>query len=216
MIPFTTVSGPAAPLMQQNVDTDIIIRIEYLMDLDDEALGQKCFAVWRYREDGSENPDFVLNQEPWRGAPILLAGSNFGCGSSREGAVTALAAMGVRAVIAPSFGAIFYNNCLQNGLLPIQLASEKVDAFAEIAKVTPGAPFTIDLETQLISPPQGALAVPFALDEMRRHALLHGLDDLGLTLERIDDIAAFQKQDAIRRPWVYLDRASTEVNRIKS
>jgi len=206
MNPFTTVSGPAAPLMRQNVDIDIMIRIEYLMDLDDAALGAHCFEVWRYRDDGSENPDFVFNQAPWRNAPILLAGSNFGCGSSREGAVTAIAAMGIRVVIAPSFGVTFYNNCIQNRLLPIQLESDVVDNFANIARATPEAPFEVNLHTKLVTPPD-ADAVAFDMDEMRRQGLLQGLDDLGLTLKRVVEIDDYQQQDATRRPWGCLDKA---------
>jgi len=204
MKPFTVVTGPAAPLMVQNVDTDIMIRIERLMDLDDSELGPYCFEVWRYHEDGSENSDFVLNQKPWRDAPILLAGSNFGCGSSREGAVTALVAMGVRTVIAPSFGGIFFNNCLQNGILPIQLPDEVVEFLAETARTNPNTPFEVNLNTKQIIPPCSSEPVSFDLDEKSRLGLLLGLDDLGLTLERNAEITNFQKEDEIRRPWVYL------------
>lgn len=202
MTPFTTVRGRAAPLMAQNVDTDIIIRIQRLTDLERDELGPYAFESWRYRPDGSENPDFLLNQTPWRGAPILLAGPNFGCGSSREGAVWALAGTGVRCVIAPSFGGIFYNNCFQNALLPVRLPAETVEEFAETARARPDGEFEVDLTRKMVTAPDGT-EVAFDLDEMRRQGLLQGLDDLGLTLERLPEIAAFQRADAQRRPWIY-------------
>jgi 3-isopropylmalate/(R)-2-methylmalate dehydratase small subunit len=153
--PLTTVSGPAAPLMAANVDTDVIIRIQRLSDLEPEALGPFAFEAWRYDENGRERPDFVLNRPEWRRAPILLAGPNFGCGSSREGAVWALNAAGVRVVVAPSFGGIFRNNCYQNATLPLVLPPETVEAFAGIARTEPEAPFTVDLERQVVVPPDG-------------------------------------------------------------
>ena len=200
---FTTVSGPAAPLMEANVNTDVIIRIERLSEVDSEALAPFAFEAWRFDEAGAEKADFVLNQPPWRGAPILLAGANFGCGSSREGAVHALNCIGVRAVIAPSFGGIFRNNCYQNGTLPVVLPEDVVAGFAEIARTQPEAPFTIDLERQVVVPPNGA-PVPFAIDGLRKQALMKGLDDLGLTAERLPEIAAFQARDRDARPWVWL------------
>lgn len=203
MDPFTSLSGPAAPLMAQNVDTDVIIPIRRLTDYGRDELQPYAFESWRYLSDGSENPDFVLNQQPWRGAPILLAGPNFGCGSSREGAVWALKCMGVRSVIAPSFGGIFFNNMFQNGMLPVVLPAETVAQFAEISRTEPGVPFTVDLERKVVVPPNGA-PVPFETDEMRRQGLLQGLDDLGLTLKRETEIAAFQAADAERRPWIYM------------
>ena len=202
MQPFTTLHSVAAPLMAQNVDTDIIIRIEALANLERRELGPHAFAAWRYLPDGSENPDFVMNQAPWRGAPIILAGPNFGCGSSREAAVWALAGMGVRCVIAPSFGNIFYNNCFQNGVLPVALPRETVEQFAEIARAQPEAPFTVDLERKVVVPPNGR-PIPFDLDELRRQGLLHGLDDLGLTLKRTAEIDSFQQRDRAARPWIY-------------
>ncbi len=202
MTPVSRIHGRAAPLMAQNVDTDVIIRIERLTDLERDQLGPYGFESWRYLEDGSENPDFLLNRPEWRGAPILLAGPNFGCGSSREGAVWALWGMGVRCVIAPGFGGIFYNNCFQNGVLPIRLPMETVETLAEVARAAPEAEFTADLEAKTVTPP-GLDPIPFELDELRRQNLLHGLDDLGLTLGRLDEIAAFQKADAARRPWIH-------------
>ncbi|MEM9140806.1 MAG: 3-isopropylmalate dehydratase small subunit, partial [Pseudomonadota bacterium] len=163
------------------MDTDVIIRIERL-ELDREALSPYAFEAWRYTSEGVENPDFVLNQDAWRGAPILLAGPNFGCGSSREGAVWALAATGIRAVIAPSFGGIFRNNCYQNGVLPVVLPEAVVQELAEIAKMQPEAPFTVDLERQVVVPPNGA-PLGFEIDALRRRGLMAGLDDLGLTAQ---------------------------------
>jgi 3-isopropylmalate/(R)-2-methylmalate dehydratase small subunit len=202
MQPLVSVSGPAAPLMAANVDTDVIIRIERLSDLDRDALGPYAFEAWRYDEEGRERPDFVLNQPPWRGAPILLAGPNFGCGSSREGAVWALNAAGIRVVVAPSFGGIFRNNCYQNATLPLALPAETVEAFARIARTQPEAPFSVDLERQVVAPPNGA-PVHFELDALRRRALLSGVDDLGLTAEHGPRIAAFQERDRAARPWVW-------------
>ncbi len=202
MTPLTTVSGPAAPLMAENVNTDVIIRIERLTLVARDALGPYAFEAWRTRPDGAPDPDFVLNQPAWANAPILLAGANFGCGSSREGAVWALNCLGVRVVIAPSFGAIFANNCYQNGTLPVVLPAETVETFAAIARAQPGAPFTVDLEGRVVVPPNGA-PVPFEIDELRRQSLLTGLDDIGRTTQRLDEIAAFQAADSIVRPWVH-------------
>lgn len=200
---FESVSGPAAPLMAQNVDTDVIIRIERLSDFGRDALEPYAFEAWRFDAEGAERPEFVLNQSPWRGAPILLAGANFGCGSSREGAVWALNCIGVRAVIAPSFGGIFRNNCYQNGTLPVELPEDVIAQFAEIARTQPDAPFTVDLERQMVVPPNGE-PVPFAIDGLRRQALMKGLDDLGLTAERLPDIAAFEERDKTARAWAWL------------
>ena len=202
MTPLTTVSGRAAPLMAENVNTDVIIRIERLTLVARDALAPYAFEPWRTRPDGTPDPDFVLNQPAWADAPILLAGANFGCGSSREGAVWALNCLGVRAIIAPSFGAIFASNCYQNGTLPVILPAETVETFAEIARAQPQAPFTVDLERKVVVPPNGA-PVPFEIDELRRRSLLTGLDDIGLTTQRLDEIAAYQAADRNARPWVY-------------
>jgi len=202
MTPLTVVSGPAAPLMAENVNTDVIIPMAASSKFVGDALGPYGFGPWRYREDGSENPDFVLNQPPWRGASILLAGPNFGCGSSRETAVWALNGMGIRVIIAASFGGIFANNCYQNGTLPVVLPAATVEAFAEIARAQPEAPFTVDLERKVVVPPNGA-PVAFEIDELRRQSLLTGLDDIGMTARRLPEIAAFQAADRTRRPWVY-------------
>jgi 3-isopropylmalate/(R)-2-methylmalate dehydratase small subunit len=202
MTPLTTISGPAAPLMAQNVNTDIIIRIERLSLLKRDELGPHAFEAWRYNADGTPDPDFVLNKAAWANAPILLAGVNFGCGSSREGAIWALNCLGIRAIIAPSFGAIFANNCYQNGTLPVVLPAETVEAFAKIALAQPDAPFTIDLNRKVVVPPNGT-PIPFQIDELRRQSLLTGLDDIGMTTQRLAEIAAFQITDHAARPWVY-------------
>ncbi len=203
MEPFNSVSGPAAPLMAQNVDTDVIIRIERLSDFARDELEPYAFEAWRFDTDGAERADFIMNQAPWRGAPILLAGANFGCGSSREGAVWALNCIGVRAVIAPSFGGIFRNNCYQNGTLPIELPEEVIEGFAEIARTQPDAPFTVDLDRQVVVPPNGD-PVPFKIDGLRRQALMKGFDDLGLTAQRTPEIEAFEVRDKAARAWAWL------------
>ena len=202
MTPLTTISGPAAPLMASNVNTDVIIRIERLSLMARDQLGPYAFEAWRTRPDGTPDPDFVLNQPAWADAPILLAGANFGCGSSREGAVWALNCLGIRAVIAPSFGAIFASNCYQNGTLPVVLPAETVETFAKITRAQPQAPFTVDLARKVVVPPNGP-PVPFAIDELRRQSLLTGCDDIGRTTQRLDEIVAFQAADRERRPWVH-------------
>ena len=202
MTPLETVTGPAAPLMAENVNTDVIIRIERLALLERDELGPYAFEAWRNRPDGTPDPDFVLNQAPWTAAPILIAGANFGCGSSREGAVWALNGAGIRAVIAPSFGAIFQNNCYQNATLPVVLPAAVVANFAEIARTQPEAPFTVDLKRQVVVPPNGD-PVPFEIDALRRDALLSGQDAIQMTLTRRDEISRYQAADKLRRPWVY-------------
>jgi 3-isopropylmalate/(R)-2-methylmalate dehydratase small subunit len=203
---FTRLEGVAMPLMRQNVDTDVVIRIERLVSLPKEELGPYCFESIRYLADGSENPDFVGNQPPYRGAPIVLAAANFGCGSSREGAVWALMGMGVKAVIAPSYGDIFFNNCFQNGLLPVPLPLADVELLAEETRASPGnARVTIDLERQVVVSPRGR-EIRFEIDPKRRKAMLDGLDDIGITLTYGDQIAAWQAKDHAERPWVWMGR----------
>ena len=194
MTPFTTLTGVAAPLLRDDIDTDVILRIERLTGTTRESMGAVAFETWRIRPDGSENPDFVLNQPRFRNAPILLAGANFGCGSSREGAVWAIMGLGVRCVLAESFGDIFYNNCFQNGLLPACLPRPALDGLA-------GQVVTVDLDSQTVTGPGGA--VPFAIEPMRKAALLGGLDEIGLTLQHADAIAAYQAADRVARPWVW-------------
>jgi 3-isopropylmalate/(R)-2-methylmalate dehydratase small subunit len=199
--PFTTVTGPAAWLPQPNLDTDVIIRIERLTELARGELGPYCLESLRYRADGSEDPDFVMNRPAFRGAPILVAGDNFGCGSSREGAVWALQEVGVRCVIASSFGDIFYSNCFQNGILPIRLAHAEVESIA--AACADGAALTVDLANQSLWPPSGQ-PIAFKVDALRRDGLLHGLDDIGLTLKDDEAIRAWQAKDRTARPWAWL------------
>lgn len=197
---FTTLQGPAAPLLQPNIDTDVIIRIERLANVERAALGRYALEALRYGADGTEIPEFVLNQPAFRDAPILLVGPNFGCGSSREGAVWALEARGIRCVIGESFGDIFFANCFQNGVLPLRFSAAIV---AEIARQTAGgASLMIDLAEQKLRLPNGEI-LPFEVDPMRREALLEGLDDIGQTLKRSELIAAWQQQDRQARPWVW-------------
>ena len=198
---FRIEQGMAAPLMQANIDTDVIIRIERLTQGDRNRLGPYALEALRYLPDGGEDPSCVLNQPKFRGAPFLLAGPNFGCGSSREGAVTALMQMGLRAVVAESFGDIFYANCFQNGLLPIRLPEATVEALAAEA-LRDDRPFTIDLVEQVVRTPGGAV-VAFEIDPMRRESLLEGLDDVRLTLRHAPDIEAWQARDRRERPWVW-------------
>jgi 3-isopropylmalate/(R)-2-methylmalate dehydratase small subunit len=202
---FTKVTGVAAPLMRQNVDTDLVIRIERLVsNTGREGLGPYCFEQIRFKADGSEDPSCVFNQAPYRGAPIILAADNFGCGSSREGAVWALAGMGVKAVIAPSYGDIFFNNCFQNGVLPVKLPIEEVERLAEETRASPGnARVTVDLENCQVISPTGR-TIPFEVDARRQHALLNGLDDIAQTMTHKDAIAAWQGADKSARPWVWL------------
>ncbi|MGC1175240.1 3-isopropylmalate dehydratase small subunit [Polaromonas sp.] len=197
---FTTLRGAAAPLLRANIDTDIIIRIERLTTLTKDQFGAYAFEALRFRSDGSEDPDCVFNQPLFRNAPILLAGDNFGCGSSREGAVTALQSLGLRCVIAPSFGDIFFSNCFQNGVLPIRLSAPEVDALA--AACAHGEPLSVDLERQAIRTAAGAETV-FSVDPLRREGLLHGLDDIDLTLKDDALINAWQQADRQCRPWAW-------------
>ena len=200
---FIRITGIAAPLMGPNIDTDVIIPIDDCVSVPRAEQGRCAFRAWRYRTDGSDNPDFVLNRTPFREAVILLAGINFGCGSSREPAVWALMGLGIRAIVAPSFGDIFYNNCFQNGVLPIILPEETVRAIASQVEAAPDAPMTVDLENCIITNARD-FRVPFSIDELRRTALLEGLDEIGMTLKREPRIAAWQDSDRLRRPWVYI------------
>lgn len=204
MKPFRVLAATAAPLLHDNIDTDVIIRIEKLVGLSDRGeLGRWCFGALRYLPDGSENPEFVLNQAPYRKSEVLLAGTNFGCGSSREGAVWAMMQMGLRTVLAPSFGEIFYSNCFQNGMLPVVLARPLIEKI--VSELNPGTEttsVTVDLERQLVVSPRGS-EYRFEIPALRRQALLEGLDDIGLTLKRETSIAAHQMRDRQRRPWIY-------------
>jgi 3-isopropylmalate/(R)-2-methylmalate dehydratase small subunit len=201
---FTVLTAIAAPILRENIDTDAVVRIERLWGaVPRDQLGAYCFETWRYRPDKTENPDFVLNQPPYRVAKILLTGANFGCGSSREGAVWALAGQGIRCVIAPSFGDIFRNNCFQNGLLPVAMDYARIEAIARQVEADPAAnQVTVDLQANEVIAPDGT-RTPFSIPQLRREALLEGLDEVELTQKREPEIAAFQKRDAARRPWIY-------------
>ncbi|NMJ40094.1 3-isopropylmalate dehydratase small subunit [Roseomonas sp. JC162] len=200
---FTTVSGPAAPMLSANVDTDVIIPIQRLVGTGRSGLGPYAFERLRYNKDGSDNPDFVLNRPQYRDSPILLAGPNFGCGSSREGAVWALMGMGFRAVLAPSFGDIFFNNCFQNGMLPIALPEETIRQIATETEAAQGARHTrVDLARQVVVTPDGH-EIPFTVDARKRDALLEGLDDIALTLRLQDRINAWYAADRTARPWAW-------------
>jgi 3-isopropylmalate/(R)-2-methylmalate dehydratase small subunit len=200
---FTTVTGPAIPLMAANVDTDVIIPIQRLVGTGRDGLGPHAFERLRYNADGSDNMDFIPNREPYRGSPILLAAENFGCGSSREGAVWALMGMGVRCVVAPSFGDIFFANCFQNGLLPVRLPIEEIRRIAEETEAGPGnARTTVDLARQVVVTPTGR-EIPFQVDGRKKEAMLQGLDDIALTLKQANAIAAWKARDKAARGWAW-------------
>ena len=192
MEPFVTITGVVAPLDRANVDTDQIIPAVYLKRIERSGFEDALFSSWRYLEDGSPNRDFVLNVPDYQSASILVAGHNFGCGSSREHAPWALHDYGIRSIIASSFADIFYNNCLQNGLLPIQLPEETVREIMEYAKARPGVRLNVDLEAQRIWSEDEFISAGFEIDPFRRHCLLNGLDDIGLTLQHEADIAAYE------------------------
>lgn len=199
---FTQLSALAAPLMRPNIDTDAIIPVKRLIGYQRHELGAFALEPYRFRADGSENPDFVLNQPRYRGAKILVTAENFGCGSSRESAVWALMAYGFRCVIAPGFGDIFTNNAFQNGLLLIRLPREEVDRIAEGLGGAPSPAMAIDLQSCTITTPAGR-QLEFQIDGERRQALLEGRDEIAMTLLRDADIAAFQSHDRVARPWIY-------------
>ena len=208
MKPFTILDAKAAPLMRQNVDTDTVIPIHRLRDVAQADLGPYAFEPWRYLPDRSDNPAFPLNQEAYKGAEIIVADNNFACGSSREGAVWAIMGMGVRCVIAPSFGPIFFNNCFQNGVLPIELPRAEVLAIAaELEAATrPGSNseprLAVDLHNRTVTTPSGR-KISFHVDGIRRDALLKGLNEVALTLTREAEIAAHQVKARARTPWLY-------------
>ena len=210
---FIRLTGAAAPLMRSNVDTEVVIPIHRLIGFSAAELGRFAFEPWRYAADGSENPDFPLNQLRYRQAKILVAGENFGCGSSREHAVWALHAFGLRCVIAPSFGDIFFANCFQNGVLPIRLAKDEVDRLAAEIEAAAAPTVTVDLEAQTITTPAGRV-IAFDIDGERRHGLLQGLDEIGLTLELDPAIRAHQKRDRVERPWIYRTEENDRVARV--
>src|SRR6266446_6367404 len=197
---FTKLSGIAAPLPMSNVDTDMIIPKQFLKTIKRTGLGKNLFDELRYEMDGREKPEFVLNKPAYRKAQILVTGENFGCGSSREHAPWALLDFGIRCVIAASFADIFYNNCFKNGILPIKLPQQVVDELMDDAKKGANARLTIDLAGQTITRPDGGV-VKFDIDPFRKHCLLNGLDDIGLTLVKKDRIDSYESQMKAARPW---------------
>jgi 3-isopropylmalate/(R)-2-methylmalate dehydratase small subunit len=201
---FTVVRGPAAPLMLPDVNTDVISPAHS----GKSGMALSAFAPLRYLPDGEDDPSFVLNREPFRKAPILLAAHNFGCGSSRESAVWSLRAIGITCVIATSFGDIFFGNCFQNGVLPIVLDEHIVKALAEEA--ADGSSVEVDLRNCLVRFPRGS-TLPFTVDPLRRQQLLEGLDDLDVGLLRRSEVRAFQQADRVRRPWIYQVADATTV-----
>ena len=198
---FNSLTGVAAPLPLINTDTDMIIPKQFLKTIKRTGLGVNLFSEMRYKDDGSEKPDFILNQKAYRDTQVLVAGENFGCGSSREHAPWAINDFGIKCIIAPSFADIFYNNCFKNGILPIVLPPEEVDVFMKDAEKGSNARISIDLETQTVTSSEG-VAFNFKVDPFRKHCLMNGLDDIDLTLEKQASIQNFEQQAAVSRPWV--------------
>src|SRR3954466_13066576 len=203
---FTKLEGVAAPLKMVNIDTDMIIPKNYLKTVKRTGLGKGLFAEKRYNEDGSENPDFVLNKPAYRNAKIIVADDNFGCGSSREHAPWALLDYGIRCVISTSFGDIFYNNCFKNGVLPIKVSPEDLEKLFDDAERGSNATLSIDLEAQEIRGPDGGM-IRFEIDPFRKHCMLNGLDDVGLTMVKKDKIDPYESRAKAPRPWAYLSAA---------
>ncbi len=197
---FVKLTGVAAPLPVVNIDTDMIIPKDYLKTIKRTGLGTGLFAEARYLEDGTPNPDFVLNKPAYQNAKILVAGDNFGCGSSREHAPWALLDFGIRCVISTSFADIFYNNCFKNGILPIIVSHDDLDKLMDDAGRGSNSTLTIDLESQEIHGPDGG-TITFEIDSFKRHCMLNGLDDIGLTLEKATSIDRFEKSNAETHPW---------------
>ena len=211
MEPFRVLTGLVAPLDRANVDTDAIIPKQFLKSIKRSGFGPNLFDAWRYLDRGEpgmddaqrpRNPDFVLNDPRYQGAAILLARRNFGCGSSREHAPWALLDYGFRAVIAPSFADIFYNNCCKNGLLPVVLTGHEVDRLFADTAAFPGFRLTIDLDRQTVATPDGSMSFGFEIEPFRKHCLLNGLDDIGLTLAHADEIRAFEAKRLAEQPWL--------------
>ncbi|SFU15101.1 3-isopropylmalate dehydratase small subunit [Sedimentitalea nanhaiensis] len=198
---FTTLTGVAAPMPLINIDTDMIIPKNFLKTIKRSGLGVNLFDEMRYDDNGAEKPDFVLNKPAYRNAEILVAGDNFGCGSSREHAPWAIKDFGIRCVISTSFADIFFNNCFKNGILPIVLPQEDVDKLMDDAERGANAILTVDLEAQTITGPDGG-TIGFEVDAHKKHCLLEGLDDIDLTLEKAGAIKSFESRAAMERPWV--------------
>jgi 3-isopropylmalate/(R)-2-methylmalate dehydratase small subunit len=201
---FTRLTGVAAPMPMINIDTDMIIPKGHLKTIKRTGLGKALFDEMRYNADGSEKPDFVLNQTAYRKAQVIVAGANFGCGSSREHAPWALLDFGIRCVIAPSFADIFHNNCFKNGILPIALPQEICDRLMEDARKGANATLTIDLEKEEITRPDGEV-IGFRIDPFRRHCLLNGLDDIGLTMQKSKDVDSYETRQKAGQPWLAMN-----------
>lgn len=208
---FTLLTGIVAPLDRSNVDTDAIIPKQFLKSIKRSGFGPNLFDAWRYLDTGKPgmdnsqrplNPDFMLNQPRYQGARILLARENFGCGSSREHAPWALQDFGIRAIIAPSYADIFFNNCFKNGVLPIVLDAGVVDGLFKEVEANEGYQLTVDLEAQTIATPTGE-SISFDVEAFRKHCLLNGLDDIGLTLQHVDDIRAYEAKHQAEAPWLF-------------
>jgi len=198
---FDKLTGVAAPMNMINVDTDMIIPKNFLKINKRSGLGKNLFDEMRFDREGNENPDFVLNKPAYREAKIIVAGDNFGCGSSREHAPWALLDFGIRCVISTSFADIFYNNCFKNGILPIKVTKEQLDDLMDDAERGANATLSIDLESQTIQGPDGG-EVKFEVDEFRKHLLLNGLDDIGLTLQKVDKVDSFEERQNTSQPWL--------------
>jgi 3-isopropylmalate/(R)-2-methylmalate dehydratase small subunit len=197
---FTTLTGVAAPMPLVNIDTDMIIPKQFLKTIQRSGLGKNLFDEMRFTQDGKEIPDFVLNQPAYRNAQILVAGDNFGCGSSREHAPWALLDFGIRCVISTSFADIFFNNCFKNGILPVVLPQDAVDHLMDDARKGANARITVDLESQTVTASDGT-TFKFEVDAFKKHCLMNGLDDIGLTLEKASAIDSFEAKNATLRPW---------------
>jgi 3-isopropylmalate/(R)-2-methylmalate dehydratase small subunit len=211
MQPFVTLDGLVVPLDRANVDTDAIIPKQFLKSIKRSGFGPNAFDEWRYLDHGEPgmdnskrplNPDFVLNKLRYQGAEVLLARENFGCGSSREHAPWALLDYGFRAIIAPSFADIFFNNCFKNGILPIVLDAEEVDVLFQEVDAQEGYRLFVDLPQQVVVSPSGR-SFPFEVDAFRKHCLLNGLDDIGLTLQKVDQIKVFEASHKAQQPWLF-------------
>jgi len=201
---FVSLNAVAIPLDRGNVDTDAIIPARFLKTIKRTGLGEGLFYAWRFDERGKEVPEFVLNKAPYRGGKILVTGENFGCGSSREHAVWSLMDYGIRVVIAPSFGDIFYSNGLKNGLLPVRLAQGEVRELITQLHGSPGSEISADLPTQTVTGPDGA-AYPFDIGSFPKECLLKGLDEIALTLQHEPDIARYERERKAKSPWLFLD-----------
>ena len=198
---FTVLTGIAAPMPQANIDTDKIIPARFLKSIERSGFGKNLFANYRYMPDGTENPDFVLNQEPYRKAEVLIAFENFGCGSSREHAPWALLDFGIRCVIAPDFADIFHNNSFKNGVLPVRLPRAVCEQLMEDSRMGGNAKITVDLEREVVVRPNGE-EIPFKIDPLRRHLMLNGLDDIGQTMQHVTAIDSYEAKQRAAQPWL--------------